>query len=282
MKRLSLVLTGNAIPGIASAILAVFVLMAILAPLLSPHDPNAQDLMLRLKPPAWLQNHANGYFLGTDNLGRDVLSRLFYGSRISILVGVCAVIVSGVLGTLIGLLSGFYQFLDHLAMRIADIQLAFPTILLALVIVAVVGGGMHNLIIVLGITGWVPYARVIRSEVLSIRGSDFVVAARTIGARDNRILFRHILPNIIAPVITIATFQVASAIIAESSLSFLGLGIPANIPSWGSMLSQGQLYISSACWITVTPGISLMLVVLAINLLGDKVRDYLDPKTRKE
>jgi peptide/nickel transport system permease protein len=282
MKRFRLMQTGNAVSGIASAILAAFLLIAIFAPLLAPHDPNAQDLMVRLKPPAWLADHAKGYLLGTDNLGRDVLSRLIYGSRVSILVGVCAVLVSGLLGTLVGLFSGFYQPFDQVAMRLADIQLAFPTILLALVIVAVVGGGMQNLIVVLGITGWVPYARVIRSEVLSIRSSDFVVAARTIGAGDFRILFRHILPNIVAPVITIATFQVASAIISESSLSFLGLGIPANIPSWGSMLSQGELYISSAWWITMFPGLSLMLVVLAINLLGDTVRDYMDPKTRKE
>ncbi|MCZ8511450.1 ABC transporter permease [Paenibacillus filicis] len=282
MKRLRLVRSGHMVTQIAGLLLAIFLLIAIFAPLLAPHDPNAQDLMYRLKAPIWLANHADGYLLGTDNLGRDVLSRLIYGSRVSIMVGICAVVLSGVIGTMIGLLSGYYRFLDQIAMRFADIQLAFPTILLALVIVAVVGGGMKNLILVLGITGWVPYARVIRSEVLSIRTSDFVVAAQTIGANDSRILFRHILPNIYAPIITIGTFQIASAIISESSLSFLGLGIPANIPSWGSMLSQGQLYINTAWWITVFPGFSLMLVVLAINLLGDTVRDYMDPKTRKE
>nr|WP_276509471.1 ABC transporter permease [Paenibacillus anseongense] len=213
-------------------------------------------------------------------MGRDLLSRIIYGSQVSILVGVAAVVISGVLGTIIGLLSGFYSALDHLMMRIADIQLAFPTILLALAIVAVIGGGLNNLIIVLGITGWVPYARVIRSEVLSIRSSDFVVAAQTIGVSDFRLLFRHILPNIFSPVITIATFQVASAIIAESSLSFLGLGVPVSVPSWGNMLNQGQLYMESAWWISVFPGLSIMLIVLAINILGDIWRDKLNPKAK--
>lgn len=261
-------------------ILVFFLIMAVLAPKIAPHDPNMQNLLLRFKPPVWLSGHEPGFLLGTDNLGRDILSRIVYGSRVSITVGVLAVLLSGVIGTVIGLLAGFYSVVDHITMRLADIQLSFPTILLALAIVAVIGGGLDNLIYVLGITGWVPYARVIRSEVLSIRSSDFVVAARTIGAGDLRILFRHILPNIFAPVITIATFQVASAIIAESSLSFLGLGVPVDVPSWGNMLSQGQLYMGSAWWISVFPGLSIMLIVLAINILGDRLRDVMDPKTR--
>lgn len=256
-----------------------FLIIAVAAPLIAPYDPNEQNLLMRLKPPVWVEDSAPGYLLGTDNLGRDLLSRVIYGSQVSIMVGVLAVIISGVIGTVIGLLSGYYRIIDSIVMRVADIQLAFPTILLALAIVAVLGGGLTNLIVVLGITGWVPYARVIRSEVLSMRSHDFVVAAQTIGVSDGRLLFRHILPNIFAPIITIGTFQVASAIIAESSLSFLGLGVPVNIPSWGSILSQGQLYIGSAWWMTVFPGISIMLIVLAINLLGDSIRDRFDPKS---
>jgi peptide/nickel transport system permease protein len=271
---------GSVFTWLSFVLLLVFLLFAIFGPLLAAHGPNAQNLTSRLKPPVWLSGSVQGYMLGTDHLGRDIFSRILYGSRVSLLVGVLAVCVSGILGSIIGLLSGFYNIMDQIMMRIADIQLAFPTILLALAIVAVLGGGMSNLILVLGITGWVPYARVVRSQVLSIQSNDFIVAAQTIGASDFRILFRHILPNIYAPIITIATFQVASAIIAESSLSFLGLGVPVNVPSWGNMLSQGQLYMSSAWWISVFPGICIMLVVLSINILGDAIRDYLDPKTR--
>ncbi|MDU0201716.1 ABC transporter permease [Paenibacillus sp. MAH-36] len=271
---------GSLFNWLSLCVLGGFLIMAVTATKISPHDPNVQDLLMRFKPPFWLSGSEDGYWLGTDNMGRDLLSRIIYGSQVSILVGVAAVVISGVLGTIIGLLSGFYSALDHLMMRIADIQLAFPTILLALAIVAVIGGGLNNLIIVLGITGWVPYARVIRSEVLSIRSSDFVVAAQTIGVSDFRLLFRHILPNIFSPVITIATFQVASAIIAESSLSFLGLGVPVSVPSWGNMLNQGQLYMESAWWISVFPGLSIMLIVLAINILGDIWRDKLNPKAK--
>ncbi|TDF94782.1 ABC transporter permease [Paenibacillus piri] len=281
MKKLWSGKKANGYAGFAIFILVFFLIMAVAAPKLAPHDPNMQNLLLRFKPPFWLSGSEPGYWLGADHLGRDLLSRIIYGSQISMLVGIAAMFVSGVLGTIIGLLSGYYNALDHVTMRIADIQLAFPTILLALAIVAVIGGGLNNLIFVLGITGWVPYARVIRSEVLSIRSSDFVVAARTIGVSDFRLLFRHILPNIVAPVVTIATFQVASAIIAESSLSFLGLGVPVDVPSWGNMLNQGQLYMESAWWISVFPGISIMLIVLAINILGDTWRDGMNPKARK-
>jgi peptide/nickel transport system permease protein len=259
--------------------LVLFAVIAIFAPVIAPHDPNSQDLLARLKPPAWAEGSVEGYLLGTDNLGRDILSRILYGTRISILVGLLAVLISGTIGVIIGLLSGYYRFFDGIMMRIADIQLAFPTILLALAIVAVLGGGLLNLVIVLGITGWVEYARVIRSEVLSMKTSDFVVAASTIGVSDGRLLFRHILPNILAPMITIATFHVAATIIAESSLSFLGLGVPISMASWGNMLSDGQLYISSAWWISLFPGLAIMLVVLSINILGDYIREIFNPKT---
>ncbi|MEK5444703.1 ABC transporter permease [Fredinandcohnia sp. FSL W7-1320] len=271
---------GNLFNWFSIITLVLFIIIAVFAPLIAPHEPNAQNLLARLKPPIWAEGAEPGYLLGTDNLGRDILSRVIYGTRISILVGLLAVVISGTIGVFIGLLSGYYRIFDGFMMRIADIQLAFPTILLALAIVAVLGGGLGNLIIVLGITGWVEYARVIRSEVLSMKTSDFVVAASTIGASDGRLLFRHILPNILAPIITIATFHVAATIIAESSLSFLGLGVPISIPSWGNMLSEGQLYVSSAWWMSLFPGLMIMFVVLAINILGDYIREGFNPNAK--
>lgn len=259
--------------------LIIFIILAVFGDLIAPFDPNQQNLLERFSPPAWMEGSSQSHILGTDHLGRDLLSRIIIGSQVSIVVGLCAMFISGLLGTLIGLLSGYYKTIDQLFMRIADIQLAFPTILLALAIIAVVGGSLSNLIIILGVTGWVPYARVVRSEVYSLRTNDFVTAAKTVGVRDKRILYKHILPNILAPVTTIATFQVASAIIAESSLSFLGLGVPVNTPSWGNILSEGQLYMESSWWISVFPGLCIVLVVLSINILGDRWRDIFNPKS---
>lgn len=273
-------LKGNILTIASFAVICLFLLMAVLSPLFVKHDPNTQNLLLRLKPPIWVKGADPAYLLGTDDLGRDILSRVIYGSRVSILVGVMSVLLSGIIGVTVGLLAGYYKALDQVAMRIADIQLAFPSILLALAIVAVIGGGLTNLILVIGITGWVRYARVVRSEVLSIRSIDFVMAAKTVGVGEFRIMFRHILPNIFAPVTTIATFQVASAIITESSLSFLGLGVPVTIPSWGNMLSEGQMYMGTAWWMAIFPGLCIMLVVLAVNILGNALRDFMDPKTQ--
>ncbi len=272
---------GNPISWLSMAIFVFFVLVAIFAPLVAPHAPNEQDLTKRLLPPAWSEGGNHAFLFGTDELGRDILSRVIYGSQVSISVGVLAALLSGAFGTIIGLFSGYYSKIDDVMMRLADVQLAFPTILLALTVVAVVGGGFEKLVLILGITGWVYYARIIRSEVLSIKQSEYIIAATTLGIGDGRILFVHILPNIFAPAVTVATFQVASAIITESTLSFLGLGIPVNIPSWGNMLQQGQLYIESAWWLTVFPGICIMLVVLSVNLLGDVLTDYMNPKTRQ-
>ena len=268
---------GNRYSRCCCFILIFFVLVAAAAPVVSPWPPNKQVLKMRLLPPCWLEGGSSQYLLGTDQLGRDMLSRIIYGSQVSMTVGILAVVLSGFMGLALGLTSGYYRGIDQIAMRIADIQLAFPTILLALAVVAVVGGGFWKLVLVLGITNWVPYARVVRSEVLSVKERDFVIAARTVGAGDGRILFRHILPNVIAPFITIATFQVAAAIIAESTLSFLGLGIPANVPSWGNMLSPGQLYVENAWWLSVFPGLAIMIVVTAINVLGDALREHFDP-----
>ncbi|PSK93807.1 peptide/nickel transport system permease protein [Murinocardiopsis flavida] len=263
----------------AMAVLAAMALAGLFAPLVAPHDPNAQDLLARLRPPAWLDGGAPGHLLGTDQLGRDLLSRLVYGARVSLLVGLSAALLAGVIGAVVGLVSGFLGgWPDRVLMRLADIQLAFPSILLALAIVGFVGSGLWTVILVLGGTGWVAYARVVRSEVLSLRTRDFVTEARAIGAGDLAIMRRHLLPNVMAPLATIGTLQVAAAIVAEASLSYLGLGVPKEIVTWGAMLSDGQLYLGTSWWIAVFPGLALMCTALAINVTGDVLRDVADPK----
>lgn len=272
-------LRRNHAAKVAIGVLVLVVVVGVAGPLIAPHDPNAQHLDLKLRPPFWSAGHAPGYLLGTDKLGRDVLSRVIYGTRISLLVGVSATLLSGVVGTAIGLVSGYYRgWRDQVFMRLADIQLAFPSILLALAILAVLGPSMWGLILVLGLTGWVNYARVVRAEVLSLRSREFVVAARAIGDRDRQIMIRHLLPNITAPLMTIGTLQVAAMIVAEASLSYLGLGVPPSIPTWGGMLADGQLYLRSAWWIAVFGGVAIMLTTLAINVTGDMLRDVADPK----
>ncbi len=208
-----------------------------------------------------------------------MLSRVIYGTRISLLVGVAATVMSGVIGAVLGMLCGYYRgWVDMVFMRLADIQLSFPTILLALVIVAVLGPSLWFVILVLGATGWVSYARVIRAEVLSLRSREFVTAARAVGVSDLQIMWRHLRPNVFAPLMTIGTLQVASMIVAEASLSYLGLGVPPTIPTWGGMLADGQLYIRSAWWISVFSGLAIMLTTLSINITGDMLRDVADPK----
>jgi peptide/nickel transport system permease protein len=276
-------LRRNHAAKVALGVLALVVVVGVFAPLIAPHDPNAQHLELKLRPPFWDAGHQPGYLLGTDKLGRDVLSRIIYGTRISLLVGVAATLLSGVVGSAIGVISGYYRgWRDQVFMRLADIQLAFPTILLALAIIAVIGPSLWVLITVLGLTGWVNYARVVRAEVLSLRSREFVVAARAIGDSDRQIMVRHLLPNITAPLMTIGTLQVAAMIVAEASLSYLGLGVPPSIPTWGGMLADGQLYLRSAWWIAVFSGVAIMLTTLAINVTGDMLRDVADPKAYKK
>ncbi|GAB2570442.1 ABC transporter permease [Kribbella endophytica] len=259
----------------ALILLALVVLCAILAPVVAPDDPNAQDLLTRLSPPGW----TGGHLLGTDNLGRDVLSRLIYGARISLFVGLAVALISGTIGAVIGIVAGYRGgWADRVLMRLADVQLAFPSILLALAVVAFLGNGLWVVIIVLGVTNWVSYARVTRSSVLSLRERDFVLEARAIGVGPATIMRRHLLPNVFAPLITIAALNVASAIVVESALSFLGLGVPAEIPTWGSMLADGQLYLGTSWWIAVFPGLALMLTALSINITGDAIRDAVDPR----
>ncbi len=262
-------------------VLSVVVLLAAIAPLATPHSPAALNIANRLMPPAWSPGGSTQHLLGTDHLGRDVLSRLAYGARISLLVGLSAVAISGLVGVLLGLIAGYYRgWLDDAVMRLADFELAFPFILLAIAVLAVLGPGLEKVILVLGLTGWAQYCRLTRAQVLGLRETEFVEAARTIGASTSRILARHVLPNALAPVIVIASFSVASVIIAEASLSFLGLGIPPAVPSWGGMLSEGRAYIERAWWLVTFPGLALMLTVLSINVVGDALRDALDPRLR--
>ncbi len=266
---------------VAAAVLGLVCLAALTAPWLAPHDPREQVLERRLFPPAWTAGGNWAFPLGTDHLGRDILSRLIYGSRISLLVGITAVVISGLLGVTLGLLAGYYGGrLDALIMRMVDVQLAFPFILLAIAIIAVLGPGLRNVIVVLGVAGWMVYARVVRGQVLALKEKEFVAAARALGVPNRVIIPRHLLPNVLTPVIIVATFAVATTIITEASLSFLGLGVESIIPTWGSMLADGRAYIGRAWWLTTFPGLAILFTVLSINVLGDWLRDHLDPRLR--
>ncbi|MEV5889456.1 ABC transporter permease [Nonomuraea fuscirosea] len=272
-------LRRNHAAKVAVGVIALVVLVGVFAPLIAPHDPNLQNLELKLRPPFWMDGSEPGYLLGTDKLGRDVLSRVMYGTRVSLLVGLAATLLSGVVGAAVGVVSGYYRgWREQVFMRLADVQLAFPSILLALAIIAVLGPSLLFLILVLGLTGWVSYARVVRAEVLSLREREFVTAARAIGDTGPQIMVRHLLPNIVAPLATIGTLQVAAMIVAEASLSYLGLGVPPSVPTWGSMLADGQLYLRGAWWIAVFSGAAIMMTTLAINVTGDLLRDVADPK----
>ncbi|WP_327298329.1 MULTISPECIES: ABC transporter permease [unclassified Streptomyces] len=272
-------LLRNRLAVIALAVLAVMLIAAVFAPLIAPSDPNAQNLLLRLRPPGWQHGGSSAHLLGTDQLGRDMLSRVIYGTRVSLLVGAGAALLAGVIGTAVGLASGYFGgWTDRVLMRLADVQLAFPAILLALAIVGFLGSGLWYVILVLGFTGWVSYARVVRSEVMSLRSRDFITEARAIGVTDATIMRRHLLPNVMAPLATIGTLHIAAAIVAEASLSYLGLGVPKETVTWGSMLSDGQLYLGTSWWLAVFPGAALMITSLAVNITGDALRDVADPK----
>ncbi|MFJ6706707.1 MULTISPECIES: ABC transporter permease [unclassified Streptomyces] len=272
-------LLRNKLAVAALVVLALLLVAALSAPLIAPYDPNTQNLLLRLRPPAWQHGGSAAHLLGTDQLGRDMLSRVVYGARVSLLVGAGAALLAGVIGTVVGLSAGYLGgWVDRTLMRLADVQLAFPALLLALAVVGFLGSGLWMVILVLGFTGWVSYARVVRSEVLSLRSRDFITEARAIGVTDVTIMRRHLLPNVMAPLATIGTLHVAAAIVAEASLSYLGLGVPKETVTWGAMLSDGQLYLGTSWWVAVFPGIALMLTSLAINITGDALRDVADPK----
>ena len=264
-------------------VIATIVGMAVGAPLLAPYDPTAIDVSHSLRAPTWGGTAAERHWFGTDALGRDVLSRVIYGARVSLLVGLASVVLAGTIGTAVGVLCGYFGGgLDTALMRIVDVQMAFPDILLAIAVMAVVGQGLVNLVAVLGFTGWSAYARIVRASVLSLREREYMQAARALGIGDGRILFRHVLPNVLAPIIVLASFGVASNIINESSLSFLGLGVKPSTATWGSILADGRDYVRDAWWLTTFAGLATMVTVAAINVMGDWLRDYLDPRLRVE
>jgi len=266
---------------IAQFILASVLVTAIAPYLVAPHSPFDQDLSQRLRPPAWLPGGSWDHILGTDALGRDLLSRIILGARVSLAVGMMAVLVSGTLGVGLGLIAGYFSGLvDDIVMRVTEVQLAFPFILTAVAIVSVLGAGLRNIVLVLGVTGWTTYARVVRGKVLSLREQEFVESARAIGCSHGRIMWRYLLPSTMGTVIVLATFALATFIIAESGLSYLGLGVQPPTPSWGVMLADGYIYLRAAWWVTTFPGLALMLTVLSINVLGDWARDMLDPRLR--
>lgn len=262
-------------------IILLLVVAAIGAPILAPANPNKTSLRERNTPPAWEANGSTAHLLGTDPVGRDLLSRLIYGARISLFIGLTVTILASAFGILLGLLAGYYQsWIEEIVMRVADLFLAFPFILLAITIIAVLGAGLTNLVLVLVVTGWVQYARLVRGQALSVKQNQYVDAARVAGASSWRILARHILPNVAASVIVLATLQVAFVLLTEAALSFLGLGVNPSIPTWGSMVNDGRLYIYNAWWVITFPGLAIMIAVLGINMVGDWLRDILDPTLR--
>jgi peptide/nickel transport system permease protein len=262
-------------------VVLMVMLAAVLAPLFAPFDPLEQDIGQRLREPGWQDAQGRVHPLGTDHLGRDILSRIVYGSRIALVVGLAAVLISGVLGMVIGLVAGYFGGrVDDFLMRLADIQLAFPFILLAIAVIGVLGPSLRNIIIVIGVSSWVVYARVVRGEVLSIREREYVQAAVALGSRHGRVLRQHVLPNTFTPWLVVATQDMARVIVIESALSFLGLGVQPPTPTWGGMLADGRVYLSTAWWLATFPGLAILVTVLGINLFGDGLRDTLDPRLK--
>jgi len=265
--------------GLAAAgVLVLIVASAVLAPEIAPHDPLAVNIRHRLAPPAWMEGGAAQHLLGTDQVGRDLLSRVIYGGRVSLVVGVGAVFMSATIGVLLGLGAGYFGGrTDWVIMTGVNVMLTFPFVLLALAVIAVLGPSLTNMIIVLGVAGWPIYARVIRAETMAIREREFVLAGRALGMSHLRIIARQIVPNLVSVIVVIATLQVAQVIILESFLSFLGLGIQPPTPAWGNMLGEGRLYMLNSWWIATFPGLAIFLTTLVINLIGNALRDWLDP-----
>jgi peptide/nickel transport system permease protein len=259
----------------------LLVIPALFAAQVAPYDPLKGSLANRLKPPAWQQGGSIDYPLGTDKLGRDMLSRIIYGARVSLAVSLVAIFVGGVIGTALGMISGYFGgWVDALLMRLVDISLSLPTILLALVLVAAVGPSFGTVITILMIFLWARYARLVRGETLSIKERDFIARARVAGASHIRIMARYIFPNVVNSLVVLATLQVGYVILLESTLSFLGAGLPRPTPAWGLMIADGRELIVTAWWVSMFPGVAIMLTVLSLNLLGDWLRDHLDPKLR--
>jgi ABC-type dipeptide/oligopeptide/nickel transport system permease subunit len=262
----------------ASLVLLAIVAVAVLAPQVSPHDPLAVDIRHRLAPPAWMDGGTPEHLLGTDQVGRDLLSRVIYGGRVSLIVGVFAVLLSASIGVLLGLCAGYLgSRVDWTIMTAVNVMLTFPFVLLALAVIAVLGPSLLNMILVLGVADWPLYARVIRADTMAIRERDFIAAGRALGMSHLRIMFRQILPNLVSLIVVIATLQVARVIILESFLSFLGLGIQPPTPAWGNMLGEGRIYMLNSWWIAAFPGLAIFVTTLTINLMGNGLRDWLDP-----
>ncbi len=270
------------LPVIPLGIIAVFVLVAILAPLLSPADPHEQSLRNRFKPPVWEEGGSWKYALGTDRLGRDMLSRIIWGSRVSLAAGVMAVLLASAFGASVGLVAGYYGGrVDATLMRMTDATMSFPVILLALILAVTVGPSFTNVVVAISVILWARYARVIRGQVLTLMQLDFIAQARIAGAGAWRIITRHLFPNTLNTLVVLVTLQIGYVIILEASLSFLGAGIPPPTPAWGSMIAEGREFVTSAWWVSMFPGLAILLVVLAFNLLGDWLRDTFDPKLRQ-
>ena len=274
-------LTFRRWPVFSTVIIVLLVVSGVFAPWIAPHEHELPNLYTRNLPPSFVDSESD-YLLGTDSVGRDMLSRIIYGARVSLIVAGVTFAISGAAGTLMGLVSGYYGgWVDELIMRLVDIKLALPFILLGMVMVIVLGRSFGVLVGILGFWFWSGFARQVRGEVLALKESDYVSLARVAGASGPRILAQHILPGVINTVIVVGTLQVGSVILAEASLSFLGVGVPPPTPAWGSMVAGGRLYVTTAWWITVFPGIAIALTVLAVTFLGDWLRDRLDPRLRQ-
>jgi len=265
--------------GLAAAlVLLLIVLITLAAPWLAPYNPVEVDIRHRLGPPAWMEGGKTDHWLGTDQIGRDLLSRMIYGGRVSLLIGVTAVAISSTIGVLLGLAAGYFgSKIDWIIMTLINVMLTFPFVLLALAVIAVLGASLINMIFVLGVAGWPIYARVIRAETMALREREFVVAGRALGMSHARIIFGQILPNLVSAITVVATLQIAQVIILESFLSFLGLGVQPPTPAWGNMLGEGRVYMLNSWWIAAFPGAAIFVTTLVINLMGNALRDWLDP-----
>lgn len=279
LRRNLATFAGNRLAMACAAIVVLFALMAIFAPWIAPHDPNETDLFLRLQPPAWLKGGDWSHVLGCDGLGRDILSRIIYGARISIFIGLAVILVATTIGILAGLAAGYLRgWVDVVISRIVDILLGFPYLIFAIGLMAMMGPGLGNIILALAYKEWVIPARVVRGETLVTRELEYVEAARALGASRGHIMLREILPNVLSPVIVVATIRMAHVIILEASLSFLGLGVQPPTASWGSMVSDGRAFILEAWWVSTFPGLAILLLVLAINVASQGLRDAFDPR----
>lgn len=268
------------LPLLSITIIAVALLAAILAPWISPYDPTAVDLLRRFAPPVWMDGGTSNHLLGSDDLGRDVLSRLIWGARVSMLVAIACVVSDAILGTVIGIAAGYLGGrVDSVLMRIADILLALPYLLIALVVVSVVGASLVNVILIIVVLRWAALSRIVRGEAMMLKQREFVSLAKVAGMKPVRIMWRHILPNVMNSVVVVSTLGVGAVILFESVLSFLGVGVPPPSPSWGGMVADGRNYLTSAWWVSLFPGLVITAVCLAANLCGDWLREVLDPKS---